>query len=342
MAYISASYDATLALKNPDTKVSVKITDEDKLPERTAKTKKKVKGMESLTSAGFKLFDKLRELRLEIAREESMPPYIIFSDKTLIDMAIKVPLTRHEMLNVSGVGENKYVKYGERFISIVEECVEIYPELIENKISLVEEEKVLKITKKIKKKSGKQEFFLLQEESSNYNYIDFMYISDIRDEMTRICVRDNVKKLPATRLTEILVLEGLIIEIEKDGRFTKAPTKRGLEQGIKVVDKVSEKGNPYTVLVYPVNVQNMLIEHFIGEVDDDKEDATVFETSKSAWLDEKREQHAGAYMPWTEDEDKKLTNEFNSGQFSTRDLSEIHGRNTGAIRARLKKLKLIE
>lgn len=330
------------ALKSPDTKVSVKITDEDKLPERTAKTKKKVKGMESLTSAGFKLFDKLRELRLEIAREESMPPYIIFSDKTLIDMAIKVPVTKQEMLNVSGVGENKYVKYGERFILVVEECVEIYPELIENKISLVEEEKVLKITKKTKKKSGKQEFFLLQEELSNYNYIDFMYISDIRDEMTRICVRDNVKKLPATRLTEILVLEGLIIEREQDGRFTKAPTKRGLDQGIKVVDKVSEKGNPYTVLLYPVNVQNMLIEHFIGEVDDDKEDATVFETSKSAWLDEKREQHAGAYMPWTEDEDKKLTNEFNSGQFSTKDLSEIHGRNTGAIGARLKKLKLIE
>ncbi len=330
------------ALKNPDTKVSVKITDEDKLPERTAKTKKKVKGMESLTSAGFKLFSKLRELRLEIAREESMPPYIIFSDKTLIDMAIKVPATKQEMLNVSGVGENKYAKYGERFISLVEECVEIYPELIENKISLVEEEKVLKITKKIKKKSGKQEFFLLQEESSNFNYIDFMYISDIRDEMTRICVRDNVKKLPVTRLTEILVLEGLIIEREQDGRFTKVPTKKGLDQGIKVVDKVSEKGNPYTVLVYPVNVQNMLIEHFIGEVDDDKEDARVFETSKSAWLEEKREQHAGAYMPWTEDEDKKLTHEFNSGQFSTRDLSEIHGRNTGAIRARLKKLKLIE
>ena len=47
-------------------------------------------------------------------------------------------------------------------------------------------------------------------------------------------------------------------------------------------------------------------------------------------------------MPWTEEEDRKLTNEYESGQFSTRDLSEIHGRTTGAIRARLKKLKLIE
>ena len=119
-------------LRNPETTVLVKITDEDKLPERAVKTKKSSKGMESLTSAGFKLFEKLRELRLEIAREESMPPYIIFSDKTLIDMAVKVPASKREMLNVSGVGENKYMKYGERFLSKIEECTKEYPELIQN------------------------------------------------------------------------------------------------------------------------------------------------------------------------------------------------------------------
>lgn len=121
------------ALKNSDTRVTVKITDEDKLPERTAKTKKQAKGMESLTSVGFKLFDRLRNLRLEIAREESMPPYIIFSDKTLTDMAVKVPASKEEMLNVSGVGENKYAKYGERFLSVIMECVDEYPELAQNR-----------------------------------------------------------------------------------------------------------------------------------------------------------------------------------------------------------------
>ncbi|WP_347560104.1 DNA helicase RecQ [Clostridium sp. AF32-12BH] len=109
------------ALKNLDTKVLVKITDEDKLPEKTAKPKKTAKGTEALTSAGFKLFDKLRALRMEIAREEHVPPYIIFSDKTLIDMAAKAPASREEMLNVSGVGEHKYAKYGTRFLSVIEE-----------------------------------------------------------------------------------------------------------------------------------------------------------------------------------------------------------------------------
>ena len=109
-------------LKNPETKVLVKITDEDKLSERTVKPKKNVKGMESLTSSGFKLFNKLKELRLTIAREENMPPYIIFNDKTLIDMCVKLPTVKSEMLDVSGVGENKYSKYGERFLSVIKEC----------------------------------------------------------------------------------------------------------------------------------------------------------------------------------------------------------------------------
>lgn len=116
-------------LKDPETKVLVKITDEDKLPAKQEKAKKKSKGTESLTSAGYRLFDKLRALRLEIARKENMPPYIVFNDKTLIDMAVRVPSSRQEMLAVSGVGEHKYMKYGERFLAEIEAFVETCPEL---------------------------------------------------------------------------------------------------------------------------------------------------------------------------------------------------------------------
>ena len=106
-------------LKNTDIKVMVKITDEDKVTNRKLKPKKNINGMDSLTSAGFKLFDKLKELRLEIARAEKIPPYIVFNDKTLIDMCAKMPTTKSDMLNISGVGENKYGKYGERFIEVI-------------------------------------------------------------------------------------------------------------------------------------------------------------------------------------------------------------------------------
>lgn len=110
-------------LKNNETKVLVKITDEDKMAKRKEKPKSNKKGIDSLTSKGFKLFDKLKELRLEIARAEKIPPYIVFNDKTLIDMCAKMPTTKSDMLNVSGVGENKYGKYGERFIAVIKEYV---------------------------------------------------------------------------------------------------------------------------------------------------------------------------------------------------------------------------
>ncbi|NLG03695.1 MAG: DNA helicase RecQ [Clostridia bacterium] len=107
-------------LKDADTRILVKITDEDKLPAKTIK--KKTKGTESLTSAGYQVFDRLRALRLEIAREESMPPYIIFSDKTLIEMASSLPASEEELLNISGVGNRKLLKYGERFLTVIKEC----------------------------------------------------------------------------------------------------------------------------------------------------------------------------------------------------------------------------
>ena len=120
-------------LKNPGASVMVKITDEDKRPEKAPKVNKKAAEKSSLTSSGYKLFEKLRELRLEIAREENMPPYIVFNDKTLIDMSAKVPASKEEMLEVSGVGENKFKKYGDKFLKAIAECCEEYPDLIANK-----------------------------------------------------------------------------------------------------------------------------------------------------------------------------------------------------------------
>ncbi len=110
-------------LKEPDTRVIVKITDEDKQPERArkaGKTGKNAKGAQELGERGLGLFEKLRQCRLTIARNEGVAPYMVFSDKTLIDMAARLPENREEMLQVSGVGEYKYEKYGERFLAIIE------------------------------------------------------------------------------------------------------------------------------------------------------------------------------------------------------------------------------
>lgn len=104
-------------LKNPDTRIIIRMNKEKNLEQKPETGRKR--STDILTKAGYELFDILRKQRLEIAREGGIPPYIIFSDKTLIDMAVKAPQDKVSMLNVSGVGEAKYYKYGERFIRII-------------------------------------------------------------------------------------------------------------------------------------------------------------------------------------------------------------------------------
>lgn len=137
-------------LKQEGTRVVIR-TYKEKAPERRGKTNKRK--TDSLTRAGYELFDVLRQLRLSIAREEAMPPYIIFSDKTLIDMCVRIPQNKSEMLNVSGVGEAKYEKYGERFIEAIGKYLMDNPDSVtsirdEDKTNVTSEEQKPQIEKK--------------------------------------------------------------------------------------------------------------------------------------------------------------------------------------------------
>ena len=113
------------ALKKEDTRVLIRKFEEKAAP--VSDRRKKARSTDSLTSAGYRLFEELRSLRTAIAKEEGLPPYIIFSDKTLIDMCAKMPENRQEMLGVSGVGENKFRKYGQRFMDVVTEFIGANP-----------------------------------------------------------------------------------------------------------------------------------------------------------------------------------------------------------------------
>lgn len=73
------------------------------------------KALLSETESG--IFEKLRELRLAIAGEEHVPPFVVFSDATLEDMVIRLPRTEEEMAEVHGIGAFKLKKYGKRFLS---------------------------------------------------------------------------------------------------------------------------------------------------------------------------------------------------------------------------------
>ena len=81
-------------------------------------TKKKNRQTGSSSTDG--LLEELKALRSKLAKEENIPAYIVFSNATLHDMAIKEPVTIDEFLGVSGVGKYKAERYGEAFIAAIQ------------------------------------------------------------------------------------------------------------------------------------------------------------------------------------------------------------------------------
>jgi ATP-dependent DNA helicase RecQ len=65
------------------------------------------------------LWQALRALRLEIAREQGVPPYIIFHDTTLLDMVRRKPRDLAALALVPGVGASKLARYGDRFLAAI-------------------------------------------------------------------------------------------------------------------------------------------------------------------------------------------------------------------------------
>ncbi len=83
---------------------------------------------EATTAAEDSLFRELREARKALADRDGVPPFVVFSDATLRDMAKKRPRNRMEMLSVSGVGQVKFERYGEAFLSVMRAATAPLPE----------------------------------------------------------------------------------------------------------------------------------------------------------------------------------------------------------------------
>ncbi len=103
------------------TPMILKLPKEQEKRERTgSKGKRKKAGAASaLREQDLKLFEELRAVRKDIAAEEKVPPYIIFSDKTLVLMCLVRPKNAADMLKISGVGEYKVQKYAEKFLTAI-------------------------------------------------------------------------------------------------------------------------------------------------------------------------------------------------------------------------------
>ncbi|QGH36419.1 DNA helicase RecQ [Gracilibacillus salitolerans] len=87
------------------------LTGEEKVYVQAAKVKTK-----EVVEYDMEMFEHLRKLRKSLADQQAVPPYVIFSDKSLREMSVIKPKSKYEMLQIHGVGERKFEQYGEVFL----------------------------------------------------------------------------------------------------------------------------------------------------------------------------------------------------------------------------------
>jgi ATP-dependent DNA helicase RecQ len=90
----------------------------DHKPEKK-KAKRSSKAPENLAPADQPLWESLREKRLELSRAQGVPPYVIFHDSTLMEMATQRPVGHQEMAQITGVGELKLERYADEFLAVI-------------------------------------------------------------------------------------------------------------------------------------------------------------------------------------------------------------------------------
>ena len=174
---------------------------------------------------------KLKELRLEIAHEEKVPAFVIFSDATLVDMCQKRPCTIEEMLDVSGVGKVKLERYGTRFLQLL--CLEERGPKLE-----------------LNAQAFTAELFLQQVEVEDAP----LQISRIADNINAVLIRYGKPKISGMSLNKLLVEAGFL----EVANGVKLPADSGHEIGISVIERQSNHGN-YVQCLFSGEAQRMCL-----------------------------------------------------------------------------------
>lgn len=254
------------------------LDDEDTILMRVPKAQKGSDGSMDVTTAGqrktmsvdlnnrgFELFDNLRTLRLELARQENVPPYIVFNDRTLVNMCVSVPLTKEEMLQVSGVGENKFEKYGDRFLKEITSFTDGKKEKLYFGDGFSEDGQAAAIPYTGSRNRGKKEpFALTSAQAENFPFAESYRAPEIAEAMYALVDKERFKRVSGADIYRWVEKEGLAGEKYENGRRVKFVTEAGEGKGIFLETRISKKGNEYLDLFYDRRAQKMIVEKFIS------------------------------------------------------------------------------
>lgn len=225
-----------------------------------------------LTENGKALFELLRTGRMELAREQSVPPFIICSDKTLKDMCAKLPRNSADMEAVYGMGAQKIQSYGAAFAEIIDGFCRQHTDdemLVSGLQSDVSALDGAESVTTIKKSSPvrKRDFYVEPDRLDEVELTDICKVSDLANSINALNQGSGMKKITAAFINDILLQNGYIEEFTlDDGTKTKRVTQKGLEAGIQEEEKRAKYGRKFYALTHTRESQMMIIdllkEHF--------------------------------------------------------------------------------
>lgn len=225
-----------------------------------------------LTENGKELFELLRTGRMELAREQSVPPFIICSDKTLKDMCAKLPRNSADMETVYGMGAQKIQSYGAAFAEIIDGfCRQRTDDerLVAGLQSDVSAPDGAEFVTTIKKSFPvrKRDFYIEPDRLDEVELTDLCKVSDLANSINELNQESGMKKITAAFINDILLQNGYIEEFTlDDGTKTKRVTQKGLEAGIQEEERRAKYGRKFYALTHTRESQRVIIdllkEHF--------------------------------------------------------------------------------
>ncbi len=225
-----------------------------------------------LTENGKALFELLRTGRMELAREQSVPPFIICSDKTLKDMCAKLPRNSADMETVYGMGAQKIQSYGAAFAEIIDGFCrqhtdnEMLGSGLQSDVSAPDGAESVTTIKK-SSPVRKRDFYVEPDRLDEVELTDICKVSDLANSINALNQGSGMKKITAAFINDILLQNGYIEEFTlDDGTKTKRVTQKGLEAGIREEERRAKYGRKFYALTHTRESQMMIIdllkEHF--------------------------------------------------------------------------------
>ena len=262
-----------------------------------------------------KLFDLLRAVRIGIADDANVPPYIIFGDVTLQEMAYYIPQSRETLLRISGVGTIKLEQYGDRFLKVIQRYAQEH-KLPERSIE--------------PQRQGNRRSESRRAKTAGSTYQHTKNLLERGLSIDEVAQERDMSPRTIFAHVEMLIQTGEDLDLR-----AHLPSP---DRAMRIQDAFHRVGDnrltPVKELLgddYSYDEIRLVRAFMSQQATHDTDEA------KSYSVEEIRQEYPSAYEKWTHEDDDELKRLHDTG-LSVSELAERFGRNLGAIRSRLRKL----